>query len=141
MTDYEHGLVMRAKATVSGEETHQVRGRFDDLDGFSQGSRHGGQLVPDLLRRHVLQERTDRRILFGRVVQVGAEAQRSRRVVDPDLQEASGSRDALCKKTFRAAGLCRPIRCLPGDRSGEQRPRLSAPAGRRPRRGPGRPDG
>lgn len=82
----------------TSEEAHQVRGRFDDLDGFSQGSRHGGQLVPDLLRRHVLQERTDRRILFGWVVQVGAEAQCSRRVVDPDLQEASGSRDMLCKK-------------------------------------------
>lgn len=30
-------------------ETHQDGGRLDDLDGFGQRGRHGGQLVPDLL--------------------------------------------------------------------------------------------
>lgn len=66
--------------------THQDGGRLDDLDGFGQRSRHGSQLVPYLLRGHILQERTNRGILFGRVVQVRAKAESSRGVVDTDLQ-------------------------------------------------------
>lgn len=70
---------------VSGS-THQDGGRLDDLDGFGQRGRHGRQLVAYLLRGHVLQEGPDGGVLFGGVVQVRAEAQRPRGVVDTDLR-------------------------------------------------------
>lgn len=47
---------------------------FDNLNGFGQSGGHGRELVTDLFRRHVLQERTNRGVLFRRVVQIRAKA-------------------------------------------------------------------
>lgn len=57
------------------------------MDGFSQGCRHGSQLVPDLLGGHILKERANWRVLFGRVVQVRSKAQSSGGVINTDLKE------------------------------------------------------
>lgn len=53
---------------------YQTGGRFDDLNGLGQSRRHGCELVTDLFRRHVLQERSHGGILFSRVVQIRAKA-------------------------------------------------------------------
>lgn len=57
-------------AISTGGCTHQHGCRLDDLDCLGQGRRHGCQLVPDLGRGHVLQERPHGRVLLGGVIQV-----------------------------------------------------------------------
>lgn len=64
---------------------HQVGCRLDYLYGFGQGGGHGSELVADLLRGHVLQERPHRRVFLGRVVQVRPKTQGTRRVVNSHL--------------------------------------------------------
>lgn len=65
--------------------SHQYGGRFDDMDGFSQGGGHGGELIPDLFGGHVLQERTYWWILFDGVVQIWTKTQCARCMIDAHL--------------------------------------------------------
>lgn len=72
---------MNGRARQRGRNRHvrsslpyQNRGWFNDLNGLGQGGGHGRELVPDLFRRHVLQERSHGGVLFSRVVQIRAKA-------------------------------------------------------------------
>lgn len=50
--------------------SHQDGRWPDDLDRLGKRGRHSGELVPDLLRGHVLEERADGCIFFCGIVQI-----------------------------------------------------------------------